>query len=482
MKRAFPIILLVVCVTILVYFFLSFKRNYSWNPTFLHDSEEPFGCKLFDKMAEATMPQGYSYYDGNPEEILDSKGGKALLIVYDGYRNWNIEKMERLTDFVKRGNKLLLVSNDFMITGDEDDYSHYYDFYHHLSVQNYGSFDVRDYMESLKDTSAYRIVRWLSPEGDTLRIKKDFLTHCFVGMPVEHTVTAKLALDITKNSEYDDYPVSPYGYDGDRPLYEGEEEVPDSLDAETPNPDTIDPYGTNADKDTYREKTRTVVSVGTKIGDGYLYADCNPLIFTNYGTLHPEMARYQHYAMSQIADCEVIRMPANLFLKFEDGSDSYRQSPLTFFLSQPSLRWALFTLLAAIVIGMFFTARRRQRIIPVIKRPENRNLGFVKIIGSIYYHRRDRVDLLWKKYTYFKEELRRKQLIDIDDKASDTQNFAILSQLTGMEEKAIADKISLLRFMLAMEGDIEFEEMQTSIDDMNEILQKLNSQFIIDNS
>ena len=48
-----------------------------------------------------------------------------------------------------------------------------------------------------------------------------------------------------------------------------------------------------------------------------------------------------------------------------------QMSPFRYFLSQPPLRWALYLSMVSILLFMIFTARRKQRAIPVIREPEN---------------------------------------------------------------------------------------------------------------
>lgn len=47
-----------------------------------------------------------------------------------------------------------------------------------------------------------------------------------------------------------------------------------------------------------------------------------------------------------------------------------QMSPFRYFLSQPPLRWALYLSMVSILLFMIFTARRKQRAIPVIREPE----------------------------------------------------------------------------------------------------------------
>ena len=91
----------------------------------------------------------------------------------------------------------------------------------------------------------------------------------------------------------------------------------------------------------------------------------------------------------------------------------------------------------AILLFMIFTARRRQRVIPVIREPENKSLEFTELIGTLYYQKKDHADLVHKKFIYFAEELRREIQVDIEEVADDERSFRRIAQKTGMDAEEI---------------------------------------------
>jgi hypothetical protein len=119
---------------------------------------------------------------------------------------------------------------------------------------------------------------------------------------------------------------------------------------------------------------------------------------------------------------------------------------------------------------MLFTARRRQRVIPVVEKPKNKSLEFVQLIGTLYYHRHDNTDLVRKKIIYFAEELRRRWMIDVMDTADNDRIFSVISQKTGMAYENVAGIIKGLRLVYYLEINIPSEDMRRYIDQMNEIL------------
>ena len=509
MKRNLWLLALVAVVAIL-FFLLKPARKYNWEPSFYHHSEEPFGCKLFDEMATATMPKGYTYSDEEPDELLKSEGGKALLIInYDdwGLRYWDYQKIQQLEDFVSHGNKLMIVSNHFYVNYSEDkvhkkDYQEdslkeaatnsitedlfYLDTHSHLY------FYVDNFRKELKDKQLRDTIVWTSASTEPLLICPSLIGNYFISFTEESKILAK----VHKNKIYYKEEVTSF-LDEKEDYYEHESDVEEDSyeehesDVEEESYDDVESY--DDEDESYEEEdverlhrddqeksgTIAIIALSDSIGKGMFYVQCNPLLFTNYGVLNHEISLYLNHAMADLADCEVVRMPADKFMdtKYGGGGNSLdRQShtsPLSYLLSQAPLRWALYTIFAAILLFVFFTARRRQRIIPVVKQPENRNLQFVRLISSIYYHQGDRHDLLKKKYTYFKDELRQALLMDIEDRSLLSSNIQTLSQLTGIEEQELKANLVNIPFFIDESNYLEKEDLMKYIDFMNDLLRKI---------
>ena len=147
-----------------------------------------------------------------------------------------------------------------------------------------------------------------------------------------------------------------------------------------------------------------------------------------------------------------------------------QRSPLRYFLSQRPLRWAIYLSMFAILLFMVFTARRRQRAIPVIQEPENKSLEFTKLKGTLYYQKNDHANLVHKKFTYFAEVLRREIQVDVEEVADDERSFHRIAQKTGMEVEEISRLIREIRPVIYGGRVLSGEEMKGFIDKMNEII------------
>ncbi|MEO6039935.1 MAG: hypothetical protein ABIQ93_16095, partial [Saprospiraceae bacterium] len=71
------------------------------------------------------------------------------------------------------------------------------------------------------------------------------------------------------------------------------------------------------------------------------------------------------------------------------GSGLDDEHPLTFILQQPALAWAWYLLAAMAGAWLFFRAKRRQRIIPVLPKNENSSYEFIGTIANLHFRERD---------------------------------------------------------------------------------------------
>jgi len=87
-------------------------------------------------------------------------------------------------------------------------------------------------------------------------------------------------------------------------------------------------------------------------------------------------------------------------------------SPFRYILSQPALRMAWYLFLIGMIVFIIFNAKRKQRIVPIIKPLENTTVDFTKTIGNLYYQEGDFQNIIDKKIIYFLERIRNEYLIE----------------------------------------------------------------------
>ncbi|MEE6128814.1 DUF4350 domain-containing protein [Chryseobacterium arthrosphaerae] len=175
--------------------------------------------------------------------------------------------------------------------------------------------------------------------------------------------------------------------------------------------------------------------IKVKFGKGNIYVHSEPLFLTNYYLLKPGNIKYPQDVFSYLQDRET--------LWFVKSNSKESRFFMRFILSKPALKYAWWVLLGGLVLFIFFNAKRKQRIVPVIEPLKNTSLEFVKSIGNLYLQEGDFHDMMAKKAQYFLNKVRMELLIDtqnLDDE------FAKKLQLkTGKPMEMINEAIHLIK-------------------------------------
>src|SRR5690606_38867891 len=130
---------------------------------------------------------------------------------------------------------------------------------------------------------------------------------------------------------------------------------------------------------------------------------------------------------------------------FTDAEETAKQSasPMRFILSQPALRYAWWLFLAGLLLFVIFQAKRKQRIVPVVERPKNKSVEFVKSIGNLYLQECQIIDMMAKKEQYFQYRIRTELLLD--NHVLDEHFEEKLSLKTGKSREHIREAVQYLR-------------------------------------
>ncbi|WP_066433723.1 DUF4350 domain-containing protein [Chryseobacterium sp. CCH4-E10] len=172
-----------------------------------------------------------------------------------------------------------------------------------------------------------------------------------------------------------------------------------------------------------------------KFGKGKIYVHCEPLFITNYYLLKRGNARYAQDVFSYLDDRETIW--------FVENDAKVSQFFLRFILSKPALKYAWWVLLGGLVLFIFFNAKRKQRIVPIIEPLKNTSVDFVKSIGNLYLQEGDFHDMMAKKAQYFLNKVRMDLLIDTQH--LDTEFAKKLHLKTGKQMEMIDEAIHLIK-------------------------------------
>lgn len=433
---------------------VNLPKKFVWSPTFSHVDKQPFGCFVFDSVLTQSLPNGY-HVTKKTFFQLDQEHAKEKISVLMVVDQHNLKQLDvkYLCNIARRGGKVMVVASSSLDDGRNADTVVVDELERTFKVRIEDGmyFSLRGILSGLKahDNDMYDTIYWNNRE--TMYAAQSY--RMFYNM-----VGGTLFVDSVPKVKRLAYTLSTTGYDYKLDsLYVGDFTGFDTIVDEKERIERIDTFAI--------KKVPTAVSV--PYGKGEVIFVSSPLLFTNYGMLEGNTSVYIFRLMSYLADLPVYRTEA--YVK-TDAMLVAEQSPFREFIKRPPLRWALYLALLGVVLFMIFTARRRQRVIPIMSKPANRSLEFIQLIGTLYYQRKDHVDLVRKKFKLFAEELRKTAGVDISDVNTDDREYLLLAEKTGMNSDRLKKVIRQIRLVLHSEGNISVEEMRSLIDAMDTIV------------
>ena len=433
---------------------VNLPKKFVWSPTFSHVDKQPLGCFVFDSVLTQSLPNGY-HVTKKTFFQLDQEHAKEKISVLMVVDQQDLKQLDvkYLCNIARRGGKVMVVASSSFDDGRNADTVVVDELERTFKVKIEDGiyFSLRGILSGLKahDNDMYDTIYWNNRE--TMYAAQSY--RMFYNM-----VGGTLFVDSVPKVKRLAYTLSTAGYDYKYDsLYVGDFTRFDTIVDKKERIERIDTFAI--------KKIPTAVSV--PYGKGEVIFVSSPLLFTNYGMLEGNTFVYIFRLMSYLADLPVYRTEA--YVK-TDAMLVAEQSPFREFIKRPPLRWALYLALLGVVLFMIFTARRRQRVIPIMSKPANRSLEFIQLIGTLYYQRKDHVDLVRKKFKLFAEELRKTAGVDISDVNTDDREYLLLAEKTGMNCDRLKKVIRQIRLVLHSEGNISVEEMRSLIDAMDTIV------------
>jgi hypothetical protein len=143
-------------------------------------------------------------------------------------------------------------------------------------------------------------------------------------------------------------------------------------------------------------------------GKGHLFLHLAPMAFSNYFLLHKDNLVYYEKIMSALSpNTERVGWDEYYTSRQEDQpTDESSSNWLTMLLQNKALRWGILTALLTLLVYVLVEMRRKQRFIPVVTKPKNDSMEFVKTIGRLYYDKGDHRNLSKKMAAYFLDHVR----------------------------------------------------------------------------
>lgn len=403
-------------VGLIIYLISTIKTPYKWDASLSHESKEPFGTALFDKLMESSLPGGYEIKEDINDELNPNTDAilylKDDIYFYEGSQEK--QRADKLVQFVKNGGVVIISTFSLYI---DSLVSCPLDLKKAVESNNEYSIDIPDKVRSYKDSIKPKIIISCLPES------KDYEVHQFM----------VYAHDLFKY--YDKKKHSPIL----------------TFSAKKANGKNVLAFTREYDKGGIIEYVST------------------PLFFTNYAILDSEASNVTKHLLGVIGKRHLVRIEGVNHYNTENKVDNH--DVFSYILSQPSLRWALNILMITLALFCFFTMRRKMRPIPLLPKQSNATLEFAKFMGTFYYRRGKHNEFVVQRY-----DALMKQLEDVY--GWNTKNMGnkelsrALSIKTGEPEEKL---IQLIRKVghLRHNYRIEQKTMMELIDYITEIKKKL---------
>ncbi len=182
------------------------------------------------------------------------------------------------------------------------------------------------------------------------------------------------------------------------------------------------------------DKNNNAVFFRQKYGDGYFYLSSTPEVFTNYAMVTEKNYAFAYNALSYLP------IRNTVWDEYHKPFRKVNKTALSFLLGEKSLKTAYYMLLLTTLLFVFFTAKRRQRIIPIVKPYENKTLAFVRTISGLYYKSKNHKDIAQKRFTYLNNFLKQKYNVNIAN--TDNADIEKAAQKTGLKPELLKKLLS----------------------------------------
>ncbi|RSK45658.1 DUF4350 domain-containing protein [Hymenobacter perfusus] len=177
-------------------------------------------------------------------------------------------------------------------------------------------------------------------------------------------------------------------------------------------------------------------------GRGHLYLCSVPLAFSNYYLLQPRTSNFAFSSLSYLPTGRTVWWD-----EYQKQGRRGEQSLLRVLLEHEALRYAMYLTLAVAILFVGIEARRRQRVIPILKPLPNTTLLFTRTVAGLYRQGSSHALIAEKKIGLFLEHLRTRYhepALDLTD--ADTRER--LSQKSGVARQEIDALVRRINFLL----------------------------------
>lgn len=394
MNHFILVVLGVTAIVILTVLTCTAGKTFTWTPTYEEQDKEPYGSFVFDSIMHQSVKKGYEVSQLTADSLAtDTNYSQHTILVVRNTIDLDLPKM---MEFVKKGGSIVVCACSFS---------------HDLN-EGWNAEILKQYYYDLQPP-------------------KDVFIH--VRYPKDKTYPARnyIVSAPIGNYRFTDYYSSIY----EDQIYENK-------------------YNLNWTEKVLLGGQEGWAMVKTAdYGKGTIAICSMPLLFTNYGILENDNYNLIMRILSLAGNKPIVRTRKDITFKVENndgnrgdggGEDSNQDSWMKHILSNTPLRVAFNLMLLGFLLFCIFSAKRKQRVIPVIKPKQNGQLGFIKQIGSLHKRKNATDHIIRTEYRVLSENVKRKARVDITDTGSRNEAIQRIAALTGLQENEIEQTLSTM--------------------------------------
>jgi hypothetical protein len=178
------------------------------------------------------------------------------------------------------------------------------------------------------------------------------------------------------------------------------------------------------------------------INNGALFINRAPISMTNYFLLQNENRSYMEYIFSFFDE-----YPNDVTWYSYPGVNDTESGEMdwSFLFRQTPLFFAFVLMICLLLVYVFFAAKRKQRIIPVVSKLDNASLEFVETVGKLYYSKQDNKNLSEKMIQHYLENIRTTYALKTNT-LNDEFSF-LLSRKLDKKQEELQAFISFLNYI-----------------------------------
>ena len=190
-----------------------------------------------------------------------------------------------------------------------------------------------------------------------------------------------------------------------------------------------------------------------KRGKGHIFLHANPQLYFNYQVLSKDGFYYSNFTINQFSKqrnvywLELGRKMDNEGKEntsLNEGKDSKKDdSLLQLFFKNPSLLWAMLTVILGFILFIIFRAKRMRPVVPMIPPKRNMTTAFADTIASIYYQNHSPYGILKVQRKNFYHAIHKHFYIDLTRRNEDRE-IRLLAEKSNVSIESLKELLALI--------------------------------------